>query len=37
MSPVRPLLLINGSRVVIVLYWAPNGSCYYVSYMLYFG
>ena len=37
MGPVGPLLVINGPHVVIVLYWAPYGSCYYMSYWLYFG
>ena len=37
MGPVVPLLLINGLRAVIVLYWAPDGSCYFISYRSYFG
>ena len=32
MSPVGPLLLINGPDVVIMLYWAPDGSCYCIMY-----
>ena len=30
MGPVGPLLLINGPHAIIVLYWAPDGSCYIV-------
>ena len=37
MGPVGPLLLINGPRRVILLYWARDGSCYCISYRLYFG
>ena len=30
-------LLINGPSVVIVLYWATDGSCYCILYKLGFG
>ena len=30
-------LLINGHDAIIVLYWASDGSCYYILYMLSFG
>ena len=35
MGLVRPLLFINGPRVVIVLYWVSDGSCYYILQVLF--
>ena len=36
MNLIGPLLLINGPDMVIV-YWAPDGSCDYILYRLGFG